>query len=93
MGDLPRTYFPTSRLRDKSAPRLVRQADGRLLQGVWGRSPAEAQKVPKIVKNKRYSLQEVQNQRYSKILYLIDYVVAGLHLLKNSIPREMGKNL
>ena len=37
---------------------------------------------------------EVQNKRYSQMLYLIDYIVPGLHFwYKNSISREMGQNL
>ena len=37
---------------------------------------------------------KIQNKRYSQILYLIDYVVPGLHFWqKNSISKEMGQNL
>ena len=36
---------------------------------------------------------EVQNKRYSQILYLIDYVAPGLHFWKNnSISMEISQN-
>ena len=37
---------------------------------------------------------EVQDKRYSQILYLIDYVVPGLHFwLENHNSKEMDQNL